>query len=262
MTVARADAARLPFATGCAQACVTSPPYLRQRLYGDHPLEGGRDETVAAYVKWLADVLDEVRRVLHPTGSLWLNIGDKANGSGGAGGDWAGSDRSARIRKRAGGGPGKFTDDAYEEGSYLDVPGAVVAELLERRWRLRMPIVWSKGREAPEDLRHVRRPRSSHEMIYLLSPAPRQRRKTDPRHRFFPTQLEETGSVWHFRPGGAGPAHLAPFPDELARRCILPSTLPCDLVIDPFHGSGTTGRVAHQLGRRYAGTDLYAGAPT
>jgi hypothetical protein len=99
-------------------------------------------------------------------------------------------------------------------------------------------------------------------MIYLLTPWPRSRKgKAHHRPRFYPTALTETGSVWHFKPGGSGPAHLAPFPDELARRCILPSTLPGDIVLDPFHGSGTTARVAEAHGRRGIGVDLYAGRP-
>ena len=257
---------------GTAQCCVTSPPYLRQRRYGDDTREGGRQETVAEYVTWLADVLDIVRQALHPTGLLWLNIGDKANGSGGAGGDWnrtpaAGPPpqtarrhdmkrRMAELRAPDRG-PGKFDDPAYEVASYVDVPGAVIAELLRRRWRLRLPIIWNKVR--PESLTHVGRPRLQHEMIYMLAPGPRARRRGDPTTRFYPSGLTETGSIWTFPPGGQGDPHLAPFPDELARRCILPSTLPGDLVIDPFAGSGTTLRVAEQLGRRATGTDLYAG---
>lgn len=251
MTLARADALHLPWATGTAQACVTSPPYLAQRRYGHSDLEGGTQDTLAAYTTWLADVLDEVRRVLRPDGLLWLNIGDKANGSGGAGGDWS----PARKRRTTGAGPGKFADPDYLEGGYLDVPGDVVGALIARGWRLRLPIIWDKGRQSPEDLGHVGRPRWQHEMIYLLAPGPA-------RPRFYPSQLVETGSVWHFKPGGSGPAHLAPFPDELARRCILPSTLPGDLVVDPFAGSSTTLRVAREHGRRAAGADLYAGIAT
>lgn len=258
----RADARAIPLATNSVQTVVTSPPYLRQRRYGDSDLEGGLEETLAAYVQWLADVFDEVRRVLHPSGHAWLNIGDKANGSGGAGGDWsrARPDSDLAARQQRDRGPGKFLDPLYEEASYLDVPGAVVAELIRRGWRLRMPVVWDKGREAPESLQHVKRPRFRHEMIYLLSPAPRPARKKErPPARFYPSQLEETGSIWHFPPGGSGPAHLAPFPDELVRRCVLPTTLPGDVVFDPFDGSGTTRRVAAELGRIGFGTDLYAG---
>lgn len=260
----RGDARHLPLADGSVDALVTSPPYLRQRRYGNNPLEIGIEDSLAEYVNFIADVFDEGRRVLRRDGLAWLNIGDKANGSGGAGGDWnfrAKPDRSLikRQQRTAGNGPGSFCDDDYLEGSYLDVPGAVLRELLRRGWRLRLPIVWSKGREAPESLRHVRRGRFAHEMIFMLSPSPRPKKKGKPGVRFWPSMLEETGSVWTFKPGGSGPSHLAPFPDELARRCILPSSLPGDLILDPFDGSGTVRRVAESLGRRGVGVDLYAG---
>jgi site-specific DNA-methyltransferase (cytosine-N4-specific) len=257
--IVRGDARHLPIATGTVDCVVTSPPYLKQRVYGTSELEGGREDTLAAYIAMICAVFDELRRVMKPdTSHAWLNIGDKANNSGGAGGDWAKANKPASA---AGGGPGRFRDPAFAEASYLDVPGAVVAALMARGWRLRLPIVWDKGRQSPEDLRHVRRPRWQHEMIYLLTPWERARRATEIRPRWYPSALAETGSVWHFPPGGKGDPHLAPFPDELARRCILPTTLPGDVVLDPFAGSGTVPRVARQLGRVGIGVELYAGRP-
>lgn len=264
--IVRADAARIPLAAGTVDCVVTSPPYLAQRLYGGSPLEGGQQRTLAAYVSWLGDVFDEVRRVLRPEGFAWLNIGDKSNGSGGGGGDWrptGASERAAKAameatwkeRTAALGAPRMFRDPAYSTACFLDVPGAVARELTLRGWRLRMPIVWNKGVEERARLGYINRPRWQHEIILMLSPAARHVKP-----RFWPSQLVETGSVWTFAPGGSGPAHLAPFPDELVRRCLLPSTLPGDLVLDPFSGSGTTVRVATAMGRRAVGLDLYAGA--
>lgn len=250
MSLIRADARALPLRPGgYVNAVVTSPPYLEQRNYGDSKLEVGHEGTLAGYVSDLADVFDDVRDRMTEDASLWLNIGDKANGSGGAGGDWR---RGTRTRRDPMDGAKRFFDPAYLDRSFLDVPGAVLRELLHRQWRLRLPIVWAKGREAPESLRHAGRPRWSHEMIFLLARGPS-------RPRFFPSMLTETGSIWTFKSGADGPAHLAPFPDELARRCILASTLPGDLVFDPFDGSGTVRRVAKLLGRRSLGLDLYAG---
>lgn len=254
MPIVRADAMDLleHVEPGSVQCCVTSPPYPWQRFYGDDPREGGHEPTVAAYVTWLADVFDRVRTAMHPTGLAWLNIGDKANGSGGAGGDWARPGNGLKNGKAAQG-PGRFFDPAFADGSFLDVPGQVLAELLRRGWRLRAEIIWDKGRQAPESLAHVKRPRSQHEPIYMLAPADRKAGV-----RFYPERMHETGSVWHFPPGGSGPSHLAPFPRELARRCIAPSTDPGDLVLDPFSGSGTTCRTAESMGRRGIGLDLYA----
>jgi site-specific DNA-methyltransferase (cytosine-N4-specific) len=247
--IVQGDARDLSFIDAGSVACVvTSPPYLAQRVYGDSPDEIGRTTTLAGYLAELGAVFDQLGRVVAPTGFVWLNIGDKSNNSGGSGGDWKRSSTTVKGRGRK---VGPFRDRDFADQSFLDVPGAVVRELLARGWRLRLPIVWDQQSEEAADLRHIRRPRWSHEMIYLLAPP------GTARGRFYASQLPETGSVWHFRPGGDGPSHLAPFPDELARRCILATTLPGDLVLDPFSGSGTTARVAEQLGRRGLGVELY-----
>lgn len=65
--------------------CITSPPYwgLRSYLPADHPqkhLEIGSEPTVQEWVRTLAQVFEEVRRVLKPKGTLWLNLGDSYAG--------------------------------------------------------------------------------------------------------------------------------------------------------------------------------------
>lgn len=63
----------LPESVDC---CVTSPPYANGlRDYGKAG-QLGQEPSVTAYVESLRAVLRRVRRVLKPTGSLWLNIGD------------------------------------------------------------------------------------------------------------------------------------------------------------------------------------------
>jgi DNA modification methylase len=45
-------------------------------------------------------------------------------------------------------------------------------------------------------------------------------------------------------------AHFATYPPDLIKPCIMAGTKPGDVVLDPFGGSGTTGQVALELGRR------------
>ena len=54
---------------------VTSPPYWRKRDYG---IEGqiGQEKTPEAYVEQVMAAVEEWRRVLRPSGSIFLNIGD------------------------------------------------------------------------------------------------------------------------------------------------------------------------------------------
>lgn len=51
--------------------------------------------------------------------------------------------------------------------------------------------------------------------------------------------------------------HPAIMPEEISRRCIKLFSCVDDIVLDPFAGSGTTLRVAKQLGRNYIGYELY-----
>jgi DNA modification methylase len=51
-------------------------------------------------------------------------------------------------------------------------------------------------------------------------------------------------------------AHFAAYPEELVRNCILAGCPAGGTVLDPFSGSGTTGKVAHELGRQYIGIEL------
>lgn len=60
---------------------ITSPPYWQQRVYEDYDGEIsniiGSEETPEEYVESLMTVIREIKRVLKPTGTFWLNIGDK-----------------------------------------------------------------------------------------------------------------------------------------------------------------------------------------
>lgn len=63
-------------------------------------------------------------------------------------------------------------------------------------------------------------------------------------------------NVWMFATQPYKGAHFATFPEELPQRCIKAASRPGDLILDPFGGSGTTGRVAVELGRRAVLLDL------
>lgn len=69
------------------------------------------------------------------------------------------------------------------------------------------------------------------------------------------------GNIWEYVVGKKAEdqeakGHPAPFPCELARDHISSWTKEGDVVLDPMAGSGTTCRVAHELGRKYIGIDI------
>ncbi|MEW5960225.1 MAG: DNA methyltransferase, partial [Chloroflexota bacterium] len=54
--------------------CMTSPPYWGKRQYSNGGL--GLEEDYEDYIIRLVTVFAQVKRVLKPEGSFWLNIGD------------------------------------------------------------------------------------------------------------------------------------------------------------------------------------------
>jgi len=156
---------------GSVQMCVTSPAYWGLRDYG---VEGqlGLEKTPEEYVSNLVEVLREVRRVLRGDGTLWLNIGDSYNGSGG--------DHKQHHKNDAGFGQGKSFKgcQARNVGAGIDagrlkskdlvgIPWTLAFALRADGWYLRQDIVWAKPNPMPESVQD--RCTKSHEYIFLLS---------------------------------------------------------------------------------------------
>ncbi len=87
--VIRADAHCLPLADSSVDLVITSPPYFALRSYTDggqhYAGQVGDEATPQEFIDNLLAVTAECVRVLKPTGSLWVNLGDGYAGSTGAG---------------------------------------------------------------------------------------------------------------------------------------------------------------------------------
>ena len=81
VVLVRGDARELPLPDESVDLVVTSPPYFGQRDYRDNgqSMAGqiGSEETPREYIAALLDCTREWMRVLKPTGSLFVNLGDK-----------------------------------------------------------------------------------------------------------------------------------------------------------------------------------------
>lgn len=66
---------------------------------------------------------------------------------------------------------------------------------------------------------------------------------------------KELSNWWDGLGGASNPIYVVQTNDEIIKRCILMTTDPGDLVLDPTCGSGTTAYVAEQWGRRWITTD-------
>jgi site-specific DNA-methyltransferase (cytosine-N4-specific) len=241
----REKLAELP--SDSVQCCVTSPPYWQKRDYGGVG-QIGMEPAPADYVEALVAVFDDVRRVLQPSGSLWLNLGDSyAAGGNGGGGSMAEKRRNWRsIVGRRG---WRKAPEGYKSKDLTLVPFCVADSLRESGWYLRQVIVW--WRLVANEPNRLDRPAVSHEYLFLFS-------KSEDSSVRDPGEPWWSQSVWSIPAAIGQDGHPAPMPIELARRCVVAGSQPGQMVIDPFNGSGTTGVVAMQHGRSFIGIDLNA----
>jgi DNA modification methylase len=122
------------FPENSVDCCLTSPPYWSQREYDAGGIGG--EATHPEYVAALLGVLREVGRVLKPTGSLWLNLGD-----------------------------------TYLNKGLVGIPWRVALALTDDGWTLRNSVIWNKVKggmdNADDKLRNV------HENVFHFVKKPR-----------------------------------------------------------------------------------------
>lgn len=258
--------------------CITSPPYYSLRDYGNDG-QIGLEPTLAEYIDKLVDVFREVRRVLRDDGTVWLNVGDSYNGTGGSGGDYnKGGLREGQPKYK-----GK-NDTAFKRKDLMLVPHRLAIALQDDGWYVRQDIVWSKPNPMPEPAKD--RCVKAHEYIFLLSKQPKYyfdyeaiqedsiqglrpgnnakstehygaanagnsgllTLKRRMRQGDYPTKRNKR-SVWHSPNVPWKGAHFAVFPPTLIEPCVLAGCPIGGIVLDPFGGSGTTAGVALANGR-------------
>lgn len=108
--------------------CMTSPPYWGQRAYSGGGI--GLEETFGKYVENLLAIIAEVKRVLKPTGSFWLNIGD-----------------------------------AYYRKNLVGIPWRVAIDMTDQQgWFLRNSVIWNKVKGGPDNAKD--KLRTVHENVF------------------------------------------------------------------------------------------------
>jgi DNA modification methylase len=287
---------------------ITSPPYFALRDYS-HDGQLGLEANVDGWVGSLADLCDELARVLKPTGSLFLNVGDGYSSHGHQGA-------------------------AFK--SLLLGPQRLAIALSQRGWIIRNQIVWAKKNPMPSSV--ADRFSNAYEVLLFCVRSrfyyfdldairephvpPRQpKRPKSAGYQYLPGDAvpdgaqvdlnlglsalkasgrvghdlgKNPGDVWTLPTASYRGAHFATFPINLVEMPLLaacPARVcaecgrpwirePCDrrqkpvrlgelkpscecaaawepgVVLDPFHGAGTTALAAEMHGRRWIGIEL------
>lgn len=169
--ILRGDAAHLPLADSAVDLVVTSPPYFGLRSYtdgGEHYAgQIGAEATPAEFVDALLAVTAECVRVLKPSGSIWVNLGDKYSGA----------------RQQTSGRQSTMSSSDYWKRSNPKAIGIPNKSLMGLPWRyalrciddlgliLRAEVIWSKPNGLPESV--TDRVRRSHEQWFHMVKEPR-----------------------------------------------------------------------------------------
>lgn len=234
---------------GCGRA--NPRGYFCQRC-GAWRGELGLEPTPGLYVEHLVTIFREVGRVLHPSGTVWLNLGDSFANDDKWGGSTGGKHRVDLHGESVGRGR-RFT--GLKSKDLVGIPWRVAFALQADGWYLRSDIIWHKPNPMPESV--TDRPTKAHEYIFLLAKSeryfydaeaakePSTERPSGNKERFVAKAGERDrtdthlGSSIPYKPDGTGRsrrdvwtiptkpyrgAHFATFPPEIPRLCISAGT--------------------------------------
>jgi DNA modification methylase len=263
-TIIRGDARRLPLPDASVDLIVTSPPYFGLRAYqdGGEAYDGqiGAEATPREFIDALIDCTREWVRVLKPSGSIFVNLGDTYD-----------KDKSLLML------PERYRIAVRDELRLIaratiiwDKPNAMPASVTDRVNRThedwvhltQQPRYYAAMDEIREAHEHHRRDawdrRPDKTMTAIAANGSTSARMGNNPLGKLP------GSVWEIPtqplkvPAGLGVDHFAAYPPALVRP-IIRGWSPVDgSVLDPFSGTGTTALVATMLGRTGIGVDLSA----
>ena len=262
------------------------PEYLH-KFFKQAP-QLGLEPTPEEYVDNMVNVFREVKRVLRDDGTLWLNLGDSYATTGDrneGGSDKQKSNIGSNNFKRE-------INSGLMPKNLVGIPWRVALALQADGWYLRQDIIWHKPNPMPESV--TDRCTKSHEYIFLLSKSQKYyydacaikeelkessvRRNQSgwngnqdrdyvggPQNHMSKylgskSAKNETHrnkrSVWTVNTKPFKKAHFAVFPEKLIEPCILAGCPKDGIVLDPFIGSGTTGKVARTHHRNFIGIEL------
>ena len=236
------------------QTVVTSPPYWGLRDYHtDNQI--GLEQRPDEYIENLVELFSSIRSILHPSGTVWLNLGDSYHNYRSTAIDNRKQTLAKTRQDRPDRSPHRSNRiEGLKSKDLVGMPWRTAFALQSDGWYLRSDIIWSKPNPMPESVKD--RPTKSHEYIFLLSKSMNYYYDHDAIKEPTTTyEMRNKRSVWEVNTYPYPKAHFATYPERLVEPCILAGAKPGDTVLDPFIGSGTTCAVAQRLGRQSIGID-------
>lgn len=267
---------------------ITSPPYWQLRDYG-YPEQWGLEPTFNEYLEHLWELMDEIYRVLKPTGTCWVNLGDTyARGSRAK---YAHSNQSLRSKHEDVIEPKTKPNYQGLDKCLLLIPHRFAIGCIDRGWIVRNDIIWAKRNGMPESV--TDRFSKKHEYFFFMVKSEKyyfdldairskhihanDKRNDGERHIYkegvksMNNDMLATNAV-AFNPLGKNPGsvsdfwdiptkpssneHYAAYNDELIKKPILAGCPEGGIIYDPFMGTGSTAESALRANRKFIGSEM------
>jgi len=239
---------------------ISSPPYWQLRDYGYNG-QWGLETTFEEYLEHLWEMMDEIYRVLKPSGTCWINLGDTYNNSG-----WAG-DRKDKYNDQpivaSGTKAGRGGQKGFPDKCLILIPHRFAIGCIDRGWLVRNDIIWAKRNGMPEPVND--RFTKKHEFIFLMSKSKK--------YYFDLSSIKDKlvndndinsigknpGSVsdfWDVKTKPSSSKHYASYNIDLITKPILAGCPEGGIIYDPFMGTGTTAIHAINNNRKFIGSEM------
>jgi DNA modification methylase len=262
-------------------AVITSPPYWQLRDYG-YEGQWGLEPTYQEYLEHLWEMMDEIYRVLKPTGTCWINLGDT----------YGGNNSMASNNGRAGfGNPREQIISRGISKCLMLIPHRFAIGCIDRGWIMRNDIVWAKRNGMPDSVKD--RFTKKHEYFFFMVKSEKyyfdldsirdkhkwadDKRNDGNRHKY-QESVKSSNNDWiatnavSFNPSGKNPgdisdfwdvptkpnreSHYAQYSDDLIKKPILAGCPEGGLIYDPFMGSGSTAEACLRANRKFIGSEM------
>lgn len=224
------------------QLIITSPPYWTLKDYGTEDQIGVGSSSYDHYIDELNKVWSECVRVLTPDGKICINIMP-----------FLLTGKAARFKRR------ETKLVLPDIANFMESTG-VMYQFALYMWDKRKIARFSSFGSYPYPTNIF----STYPYEWITVFSKKGKRPTIDKEIKEKSKLTSKewqdwaiNSIWEMQPAKAkSEGHPAPFPDELPKRLIKLHSFYGDTVLDPFLGTGTTAKVANELGRQAVGYEL------
>jgi DNA modification methylase len=265
---------------------ITSPPYWQLRDYG-YDGQWGLENNFNDYLDNLWGLMNEIKRVLKPSGTVWINLGDTY-----ARGNRKKDSTNDTLRNKS-----KIIEPNSKpnynglDKCLLLIPHRFAIGCIDRGWIVRNDIIWAKRNGMPESVND--RFTKKHEYIFFMTKSTEyyfdldsirdmhkwanDKRNDGKRHTY--NELVKSmnneklsSNAVSFNPKGKNPGsvsdfwdittkpnksnHFASYNKELILKPILSGCPENGIIYDPFMGTGTTAICSMLNNRNYIGSEM------